>query len=207
MSDSMADLASILAPIAAAAAIGRRDRLDAALDAALRSSCPRDAIREALLLVAPFAGFPRTLDALAAWRAARDRAGDSYAAQPEPGLPEDDATLRATLRRRGRAFFDRVYGRHAERVIERLLDLDPELPHWVLEDAYGRVLARGGLDAAVREALAVVMLAALALRNQLGGHVRGALACGAEASCIRAAIDAAGDLLPDDEVAAVLDVL
>lgn len=190
----------LLAPVVAQGASGRTDRLHDALRAALAGGVPPSAVREGLLMLALFAGIPRTLDAFAAFRGVHD---GPFA--PEAGLPTDPAERRARFRERGRALFDRVYGRDAERVLGRLLDLDPELPLWIVEDAYGRVLARPGLSAAERECLAVVALCALGLRNQLSGHVRGALHCGAAPDDVRACLDAAG--VPPEERAAALQVL
>jgi len=170
------------------------------LDEAIGSGVPLTALREALLLVAPFAGFPRALDALDAFAGACGRAGVVAPAAPESGTAGD-------FRARGRAFFDRVYGAGAARVLDRIRRLDPDVPEWVLESAYGRVLSRPGLTAAARECLAVVLLTALRLPNQLRGHVHGALACGATPDDVRTALAAAGDLLQDDLVQMALTSL
>jgi len=198
-----ADGVLLLAPVLAAAATGDV-RLAGCLDAAIREGVPLTAVREALLLVAPFAGFPRALDALAALAAAIERAGLESTAHAEPGLPADLAARAALFRQRGRELFDRVYGEASERVLARLLRLDPEVPGWVLQDAYGRVLSRPGLTAAARERLAVVLLASLGLRNQLRGHALGALACGATRREVRATLAAAGDLIPPELAAEAL---
>jgi 4-carboxymuconolactone decarboxylase len=135
-----------------------------------------------------FAGFPRALDAAAA-------AAPALGPAAEPAVePEDDHALaveRRLHRTRGRALFDRVYGADAPRVHARLHALDPQLTDWVLEDAYGRVLARPELAPSERERLAAVLLAAQGLRNQLAGHVRGALRCGATAAAVEASLEAA----------------
>ena len=56
-------------------------------------------------------------------------------------------------------------------------------------------MSRGGLSEAQRERLAVVFLCALRLPNQLSGHVRGALRCGATAAEIEASLASAEPLL------------
>ena len=137
-----------------------------------------------------FAGFPRALDALAA-------AVPSL--PPAATEPPDD---RGAFVSRGRALFGRVYGADAARVLSRIEALDPSLAAWVLEDAYGRVLSRGGLTPADRERLAVAMLAAQGLRNQLAGHVRGALLCGATAAEIEVSLAAASPWIAPDDLAA-----
>jgi len=160
-------------------------------------------VREALLMLAPFGGFPRTLDALGQLHGALRRAGrdeekvsaTAAAAGVSPDVSREEHAAR------GRRFFERVYGDDASRVFDRLLALDRELPHWVIEDAYGRVLSRPGLSAAQRERVAVVFLCALQLPNQLSGHVRGALRCGAESAEIERSLAAAEQLLAPEFVA------
>lgn len=181
-----------LAALAAAAVRGDAAGVELSARAALAGGPGAVvAVREALRMVHLFAGFPRALDALAAAAPALGAAGAA--------TPDDDAP-RSEFAARGRALFDRVYGPDAERVRTRLRGLDPLLTAWVLEDAYGRVLARGGLSPAARERLAVVFLAAQGLRNQLPGHVRGALRCGATADEVAASLDAASAWIGADDL-------
>ncbi len=193
-----------LAEVVAAAAVGSGAALALALEAAIGDGVPLSRMREALLMLAPFGGFPRALDALEAFAVACARAGVVAPAEPDTGPAEPEKGDGPQFRARGRAFFDRVYGAAADRVLDRIRTLDPDVPGWVLESAYGRVLSRPGLSAATRECLAVVLLTALQLPNQLRGHVRGAVACGATEEDVRAALSAAGDLLPSELVQAAL---
>jgi len=186
--------------VVAAAARGRSQAVARAVQEALDGGCTRPEVREALLVHALFAGFPRTLDALAAAAPVLDRA-DPVPPPAEPDLPSDEGARLALFRSRGRALFRRVYGPRADAVRDRLEELDPELTRWVLEDAYGKVLARPVLSAADRERLAVVLLAAQSLRNQLDGHVRGALNCGATAAQVEASLAAAAAHLPAADLA------
>ncbi len=179
-----------LAPLVAAAATGRGDRVEAAAVSALAAGCTAAQIREALLTVAPFAGYPRTLDAFAHARAALG------------GSADDEVEAGSAWTSRGLDMFGRVYGDDADRVLGKLRALDVEVTAWIVDDAYGKVLSRPGLAAAERERLAVVLLAAQDLRNQLPGHVRGALRCGATPQQVAASLDAAADLLPAGGLAA-----
>ncbi|MCE9636512.1 MAG: carboxymuconolactone decarboxylase family protein [Planctomycetes bacterium] len=177
-----------LSRLAGAAARGDGPGVREAVRDALAAGCSPTEVREALRTVHLFCGFPRALDAL-------------VAAAPELGAPPegDDVELgaadagaeRELFRRRGRALFDRVYGAGAAKVHARLVALDPALTSWVVEDAYGRVLAREALAPAQRERLAAVLLAAQGLRNQLAGHVRGALNCGATEAEVLASLGTA----------------
>ena len=175
-----------LAPLAAAAAAGRRDAVAPAARAALESGCTADEIRETLLTVAPFCGFPRALDAFAAARAVLGVAGGTR-------LPSSDA--------RGAAFFDLIYGRDAAKVRANLVALDAEVAGWIEADAYGKVLSRPGIAPSLRERIGVVLLAAQGLRVQLSGHVRGALNCGATVAEVAAFVEAAAPFIDADELA------
>jgi 4-carboxymuconolactone decarboxylase len=193
-----------LARVVAAAAHGDAAGVAAGTHAALAAGATPAEVREALRMVHLFAGFPRALDAAAA---AAPVLGPPPAAATGP---DDDASLaaeRRTFRDRGRALFDRVYGLDAARVHARLVALDPELTEWVLEDAYGRVLARSELPPSERERLATVLLAAQGLRNQLAGHVRGALRCGATREEVEASLGAAAAWIAEADLAAARDAL
>jgi 4-carboxymuconolactone decarboxylase len=174
----------LLAPLCAAAAAGRLDAVAPAVRAALAGGCTGEEVREALRTIVPYLGFPRTFDALAA---ARD-------ALPPPAMTPDVAP--AEWPGRGMRFFDRVYGADASRVRVNLRALDPDVADWVAHDAYGKVLSRAGLPEATRELIGVVLLASQGLRNQLSGHVRGALHCGATREDVAAFLDAAAAFLP-----------
>ncbi len=184
-----ADRDVALSPLCAAAAAGRRGAVLAAARAAILAGCPGETLREALLTIAPFCGYPRTLDALAEVRALLP------AAAPETGLGGD------ALRSRGAALFDRVYGRDAATVRANLAALDGEVAGWIEADAYGKVLSRPGMEPSLRERIAVVLLAAQGLRNQLSGHARGALLCGATPAELSAFLEASAPFIAPEELA------
>jgi alkylhydroperoxidase/carboxymuconolactone decarboxylase family protein YurZ len=168
-----------LAALLAAAATGASGDLEAGALEVRRLGVPEPALREALLLVVPYAGYPRALSAFARVRPAVVDA----ASGAEPSAAE-----RA---QRGVLAFEAVYGATAPRVLDGLARLDPLLPAWTLEHAYGRVIARPGLQLVDRELLAVAMLAALgSLGDPLLGHMRGALRLGAGAADLARVLDA-----------------
>jgi alkylhydroperoxidase/carboxymuconolactone decarboxylase family protein YurZ len=165
--------------------------MEAAARAAAAARVPLRAIRETLLQVYLFAGFPRTVNALDALERALGRL--------PPGAPERlpaGEEGRRLLRRRGLALFGRVYGPDARRVLDDIGRRHPEFRDWVVADAYGKVLGRRGLSAAERECLAVALLAALDLPRQQVAHVRGALRCGARPAEVAAALDAVRGIAP-----------
>lgn len=179
-----------LAPVVAAAVTGDLEAL------AVLVRCPDGVdpslVREALLLLVPFAGVPRALDALGVYADAFPQV------VPLADVMANEADPRARFRERGVALFARVYGANRQRVEAGLRRIDPEVPDWVLEDAYGKVLARGHLAAAEVECLAVVLLSAQGLVRQLKGHVAGALGCGAAPERIHACLSAAAGWIAAD---------
>jgi 4-carboxymuconolactone decarboxylase len=121
------------------------------------------------------------------------------------GAPADRSSPSSAAR--GAAFFDVVYGDDAAKVRAKLVAIDPEVARWIEQDAYGTVLSRPGIDPSLREKIGVVLLAVQGLRNQLSGHVRGALNFGATADEIAAFLDAASPFLAAAELAFARETL
>lgn len=149
------------------------------------SESPGRAWREALLQAHLFAGFPRIVEAFGVL----EQAGGMGTPGPDEVLAEPD---RPDL---GAALFARIYGRGAGAVQAGLVAHHPDFAGWILGHAYGRVLARPGLEPAERELLAVVALAALGQERQLASHARGAVALGAPPAEVHGALAAVADLL------------
>ena len=166
-----------LALLHGATCIGRFDAVAHLHALADRLQIPAERRREAALQVAAYGGFPRTIEGLSLLA---ERAPAAAACEVEPA-PEAEAAER---RVRGRAVWDRVYAEQSDEVLAWLATLAPELPGWVLDDAYGRVLSRPGLSLAEREVLGVAALALMGLAAPLASHVRGALRNGSNAEAV-----------------------
>ena len=167
----------MLARIAAAAAVGRGDELPGLYREASEVGVPAADLAETTLQVFLFAGYPRTIVAFQALAEAMP--GD----WEPPQEPES-----ADFAERGLATFRQVYGKHTETVLEMLDSLHPDFARYVIHDAYGQVLGRPFLPLVEREILAVAMLSALGLPDQLKAHVRGARAAGATEEQIEIAL-------------------
>ena len=163
-----------LALLHGAAVVGRFDAVELLLDEALALAVPPERLEAAGLQVAPYGGFPRALETLGLVAARRE----GPARSPADDRPRDD------LPAAGRDTFERVYADSTEAVLGQLEALHPGLSAYVLEAAYGQVLARPGLTLGEREMLAVSALALAALPAPLGSHVRGALRNGYTASAV-----------------------
>lgn len=163
--------------VVAGASIWRGDWrtfVDAAT-AARAQTVPRAEFEECLLQAVLFCGFPRVVTAFeqltAAWPAASPPSGG--------GVPADER------RTAGAALFAAIYGKNDAAVRSLLASFHGEFHDFVLEAAYGRILARPGLSPLRRELLATGLLAAQDQQRQFLAHARGALAFGAERTQLR----------------------
>lgn len=158
-------------------AAGRQNLLEGLFRSALGLGVTPESLREGVLMAHLFAGFPRAIESFHALRrACSDREpGDDR----EPGQAGDP---RAT---RGRHLFQRIYGERTEPVLDLLGSFSPTFLEAVLEDAYGRILARPHLRGVVRELMAVCALTAGRLPRQLESHLEGARRLGADAGALR----------------------
>lgn len=166
-------------------------RLQAAAAAARRRDVPRADLEETLLQATLFFGFPRVVTAFehleTAWPAAAPPVGGDVEASEQP--------------RRGRELFAAIYGRNDAVVRARLRSFHAAFHDFVLDAAYGRILARPGLPPRLRELLAVGALAVMDQLPQLIAHARGALHFGASRDDLHEALHCA---LGDDTAAAAL---
>lgn len=184
-----------LALLHGATCIGRFDLVAALHELADRLAIPAERRREAALQVAAYGGFPRTIEGLAVLA---ERATAAPAAVPAAAERSADDRRRA-----GRDVWDKVYAEQADEVLAWLGSLAPELPGWVLDDAYGRVLSRPGLSLAERELLGVAALALMGLSAPLSSHVRGALRNGSNAPAVSDILRACRGLAPPSAQAVI----
>jgi iodotyrosine deiodinase len=129
---------------AALAAAGRADDVRDVCARALAAGVSAAALREALLMVVPYAGWPAGLNGLLAFAEAADEAGveagGGTPAEASPGeaTVETSALDRTALRELGLATARRV-NPHFDRVAERVSSIDPDIAAHLLESAYGTV--------------------------------------------------------------------
>lgn len=131
-------------------------------------------IRETLYQCAPFIGFPKTLNAIAAM--------NEVFTSKNIALPLESAeTVSEELRyEKGLAIQHPVYGDEiADRYSWLPGDFSEEIPKWLTELCFADFSTRKGLDEKTRELLTVVMLAAMGgAEVQVRSHVAGAIKVG-----------------------------
>lgn len=159
-------------------------QLTAHTAAALRVGVPPVQIREAVYQLAPFVGFPRTLNAVAT---INDVFADHGIDLP---LPTQGTLSDADRYATGLAEQMPLYGNEIK---DNLADL-PEpfneaLPRFLTEFCFGDFYTRGGLTLAQRELLVLCALAALGdTAAQLGPHGRACLQVGNSKTVVVAAL-------------------
>ncbi|HEX6064438.1 MAG TPA: carboxymuconolactone decarboxylase family protein [Longimicrobiales bacterium] len=161
---------SLRALIALCAALGARNKaaLTITMDQAASAADPRD-VEEALLQSYLFVGYPVALQAIGMWR---ERTGNEAPATPTNDDPGE-------WRKRGETVCAQVYAGQYERLRANIARLHPDMEQWMLEEGYGKVLGRPGLDLKVRELCVIAVLVGLDTPQQLYSHLRGALNVGA----------------------------
>ena len=169
------DATQSLVVLAAHLAGGSEHEVRAALQAAYART-PHEWIEEVLLQTYLFAGFPRALNGMREWRRL---------------APEPSAT-RATpmdVRSAGEATCAQVYGTMYEKLRVNIRELHPLLDDWMIDEGYGKVLSRPGLDLARRELCIVAACVASGQDRQLQSHLHGARNVGVPAAVIRASLE------------------
>lgn len=152
----------------------------------------RVAAEEVLLQGYLFVGYPAALRALGLWRTV-------VGGPPAAVAPEES---RADWAERGAQVCARIYGGAYERLRENVAALHPDLERWMVEEGYGKVLGRPGLDLKERELCIIALLAGLPAPHQLHSHLRGALNAGASPQEVDAALELAGTILRPERLAA-----
>lgn len=131
-------------------------------------------VREAIYQCAPFIGFPKTLNAIAAMNETFENSGISLPLEDAATVTEDDRY------EKGLAVQSPLYGTEiADRYTWLPGAFAEAVPRYLTAFGFGDFATRKGLSGKDRELLTVVMLAALGgAEVQVRSHVEGALKAG-----------------------------
>ena len=158
-------------------------QLRAHLTAALTVGVQPVELREAIYQLAPFIGFPRTLNAVGVLNEVLTAAGI------ELPLPDQGTTTDEDRQNRGREVQSALYGNRMANSLATLPEpFADAVPQLLTEWAFGDFATRGGLDTATRELLILCALATAGLEPQVRSHVAGARAAGNREPVILAAL-------------------
>jgi len=171
-----------------------RDRMRAARGAELPPLWVEELLLQSLLNV----GYPLALAAYGVWRSV---------AGPLRVTVEPVVHSNWTIwEKRGAELCEHVYGRTYHKLLLNLRELHPAIEPLVVVDAYGKLLARPGLDAKRREFCTLAAIAMLDAPRQLNAHFRGARNTGASNEEIDAVLAVVEADLPADRALKVWEL-
>lgn len=149
-------------------------QLKAHVGACLNVGVPPLEIREAVYQCAPFIGFPKTLNAIAAMNEVFTQKGIALPLEKAETVTEE------TRLDKGKEIQHRLYGDEIARRYTWLPEVfSVEIPQWLTELCFGDFATRRGLEGKTRELLTVVILAALGgAETQVRSHIAGAIKAG-----------------------------
>lgn len=159
-----------ITPIAAFAAVGDMTRLGPALSLGLDAGLTVSEVREILVQVYAYAGFPRSLNALGELMKlleTRKQRGiqDVMGRAPSRPIPKGDALLASGTANQTRLSGGPVKG--------ALFDFSPAIDEYLKTHLFGDIFERDNLDWQSRELATVSMLAAMSgVESQLQAHMR-----------------------------------
>ena len=163
-----------IVPIAALTALGDQEALARALEAGLDSGLPVNDIKEVLIQLYAYCGFPRSLDGLETFRGVvekRKQAGKNDAEGERPRTLPDGADRNAI----GTATQTALLGRPASAPVYAFA---PGIDQFLKEHLFCDIFSRGVLNEQERELATVAALASLPAYNQLRAHLGFALNTG-----------------------------
>ncbi|MEM5277563.1 carboxymuconolactone decarboxylase family protein [Cupriavidus taiwanensis] len=185
-----------IVPIAALAAAGDIARLNAALERGLDAGLTVSEAKEILVQLYAYAGFPRSLNALAGLMKvleARQQRGvhDVQGSGPSRAVPQGDALLAAGTVNKTRLSGAPVRG--------ALFDFAPAIDEYLKTHLFGDIFERDNLDWQSRELATVGMLSALpGAESQLQAHMRISMNVGLTAGQLRQLVQVLRDHLDAD---------
>lgn len=149
-------------------------QLKAHTKAALNVGCTPVEIREAVYQCAPFIGYPKTLNAIAAMNEAFTAAGISLPLESQETI-KDEERYEAGLALQGP-----IYGTEiADKYTWLPEEFAAAVPKFLTEFCFGDYCTRSGLDGKLRELLILTGLAALGGADlQVASHAAGAMKAG-----------------------------
>ena len=204
-SDTLSARQQAIPPITAAAAVGDLSALETALNAGLDAGLSVSDVREILVQLYAYAGFPRSLNALGTLMEvieARQARGieDAPGQDPSRAVVTGDALLAA-----GTANQTRISGAP---VSGPLFGFAPVINRFLQTHLFGDIFERDNLDWQSRELATVGALAALpGVESQLRSHMAASLRVGLTAAQLREVVEVLAAHSSADAAARARDAL
>lgn len=158
-------------------------QLKAHAGAALNVGVTPVELREVMYLTAPFIGFPKMLNAVAAVNEVFKERGISLP------LEEQGTVTEETRHETGKAIQDRLYPGGITSVMDGMPDdLGKDVERFLTDYFFGEIYSRGALDLKTRELLGYCVLTTLEAESQLRSHYHGCIKAGNTPEKLTAAV-------------------
>ncbi len=140
-------------------------------------------LRELIYQLAPFIGFPRTLNAVATVNEVFKERGIELPLEKQGTTSDEDR------HEKGFEIQNPIYGDEIKEKFKNLpAGFNEFVPDFLTDFAFGDFYTRNGLDIKTRELMVLVALTALGAENQIKAHVKGNLKIGNSKEVLVAAI-------------------
>ena len=158
-------------------------QLKAHINAALNAGVTPVELREAIYQLAPFIGFPKTLNALNVLNEVFKERGIETPLKSTSTVKEDERF------EKGLAIQKPLYGDEIQKSMEGLPDnMGADVSRFLTEVCFGDFYTREGLDLKTRELLVISILVTTGNTTTLKSHIKGNLKAGNSKETITAAI-------------------
>lgn len=158
-------------------------QLNAHINAALNVGVTPIEIREAMYQLAPFIGFPKSLNAINTMNEVFEKRGVK--------LPLEDTTTTKDNKRYEKGFEiqNPIYGDEIKQSLKNLPNnVGDDVSRFLTEVCFGDFYTRGGLDIKTRELLTIAILTATGNKETLKAHIKGNIKVGNNKETIAAVI-------------------
>lgn len=158
-------------------------QLKAHAGAALNVGVTPEELREVMYLIAPFIGFPKMLNAVAAVNEVLKERGIPLPLEKQGTVTEE--TRHVT----GKAIQDKLYPGGITSVMEGLPDgMGKDVERFLTDYFFGEIYSRGAIDLQTRELLGYYVLTTLEAESQLQSHYHGNINVGNAPETLTAAV-------------------
>lgn len=165
-----------IAAISSLMAQGAIPQLKVHLHGALQVGCSINEIKEVILQMSVYCGFPKCINGMNAFR-------EVLKERKEKGIKDEEgkkASKNETDRYKLGADYLAMLKKEQEGILKKAYrDISPELVNFVIEYGYGDIFSRDNLDKKYRQIATIAALATLGnTQSQLNFHIKGALNIG-----------------------------
>ena len=175
--DALDNKSKEIAAVSSLIAQGAIPQLNVHLNGALNCGCSITEVKEIILQMSVYAGFPRCINAMNTLREVLDNRKMKGIDDPEGAAGQEPGTKERYSK--GAEALSHLDSLQVQQMEDNYRDLSPELVRFTLEYAFADIHSRKGLDKKYRQIATVAVLTTLGnASSQLKFHINGALNVG-----------------------------